>query len=35
MIPREILKKVRHIEISTRGLVIYLFCGEYLSVFKG
>jgi uncharacterized protein (DUF58 family) len=35
MIPREILKKVRRIEISTRGLVNDVFSGEYHSVFKG
>ena len=35
MIPREILKKVRQIEISTRGLVNEVFSGEYHSVFKG
>jgi uncharacterized protein (DUF58 family) len=35
MIPREILKQVRHIEISTRGLVNEVFSGEYHSVFKG
>lgn len=35
MIPREILKKVRTIEIRTRGLVNDLFGGEYHSVFKG
>ena len=35
MIPTEIIKKVRHIEIRTRGLVNNLFGGEYHSVFKG
>jgi uncharacterized protein (DUF58 family) len=35
MIPREVLKKVRRIEISTRGLVNEVFSGEYHSVFKG
>ncbi len=35
MIPREILKKVRRLEISTRGLVNDVFSGEYHSVFKG
>ena len=35
MIPREILKKVKRIEIRTRGLVNDLFGGEYHSVFKG
>ena len=35
MIPKEILKKVRHIEIRTKGLVNDLFGGEYHSIFKG
>ncbi|MBZ0184557.1 MAG: DUF58 domain-containing protein [Melioribacteraceae bacterium] len=35
MIPREILKKVRTIEIKTRGLVNEIFSGEYHSAFKG
>ncbi|MBC8215206.1 MAG: DUF58 domain-containing protein [Candidatus Marinimicrobia bacterium] len=35
MIPKEILKKVRRIEIRTRGLVNDVFGGEYHSVFKG
>ena len=35
MIPREILTKVRRIEIRTRTLVTDLFGGEYHSVFKG
>ena len=35
MIPREILKKVKRIEILTRGLVNNFFGGEYHSVFKG
>ncbi len=35
MIPREILKKVRRIEISTKRLVNNLFSGEYHSTFKG
>lgn len=35
MIPTEILKKVRRIEIATRGLVNDVFAGEYHSVFKG
>lgn len=35
MIPREILKQVRRIEIATRGLVNEVFSGEYHSVFKG
>ena len=35
MIPREILKKVRRLEITTRGIVNEVFSGEYHSVFKG
>ncbi len=35
MIPKEILKKVRRIEIRTRLLVNDVFSGEYHSVFKG
>ncbi len=35
MIPREILKQVRRLEIATRGLVNEVFSGEYHSVFKG
>jgi uncharacterized protein (DUF58 family) len=35
MIPKEILKKVRRIEITTRGIVNDVFSGEYHSVFKG
>jgi uncharacterized protein (DUF58 family) len=32
---RELLKKVRRIEIKTRGVVNQVFSGEYHSVFKG
>lgn len=35
MIPREILRQVRRIELSTRGLVNDVLSGEYHSVFKG
>lgn len=35
MIPKEVMKKVRHIEIRTTRLVNDLFGGEYESVFKG
>ena len=35
MIPAEILKKVKRIEIRTRHLVNTVFSGEYHSVFKG
>ncbi|MFC1666416.1 DUF58 domain-containing protein [Candidatus Omnitrophota bacterium] len=35
MIPREILKKVRQIEIRTGRLVNDVFAGKYESVFKG
>jgi len=35
MIPKTILKKVKRIEIRTKGLVNDLFGGEYHSAFKG
>jgi len=35
MIPKELLKKIRFIEISTSRLVNTVFAGEYHSVFKG
>jgi len=35
MVPKEILKKVRRIEITTRSVVNDVFAGEYHSVFKG
>src|SRR5271169_2767916 len=35
MLAKEIIKKVRHIEIHTRHLVNDVFAGEYHSVFKG
>ena len=35
MIPKEILKRVKQIEIVTRSLVDDVFSGEYHSVFKG
>ncbi len=35
MIPTEILKKVKRIELRTRNLVNTVFAGEYHSVFKG
>jgi len=35
MVPKEILKKIRYIEIRTRRLVNDLFSGEYHSTFKG
>jgi len=35
MIPQELLKKIRRIEIRTRRLVADVFSGEYQSVFKG
>ena len=35
MIPKEIIKKIRHIEIHTAHLVNDLLAGEYQSVFKG
>jgi uncharacterized protein (DUF58 family) len=33
--PSEILKKIRHLELKTRGLVDAAFAGQYRSVFKG
>ncbi len=35
MIPKEILRKIRFIEITTSRLVNTVFAGEYRSVFKG
>jgi uncharacterized protein (DUF58 family) len=35
MLPKELIRKVRRIEIVTRSLVESLFSGEYHSVFKG
>ena len=35
MIPKEILKKVRQIEIRTGRLVNDVFAGQYESIFKG
>src|SRR3989338_7614842 len=35
MIPKEILKKIRRIEITTSHLVTDVFAGQYHSVFKG
>ncbi|MGF1670589.1 MAG: DUF58 domain-containing protein, partial [Balneolaceae bacterium] len=35
MISKEILKKVRKLEIRTKGLVNNIFGGEYQSAFKG
>jgi len=35
MLPKEIIRKVRRIEIQTRHLVNDVFSGEYHSVFKG
>lgn len=35
MEPRDILKKIRHLELKTRGLVSAAFAGQYRSVFKG
>ena len=35
MLPKEILKKVRLLEISTRKMVDNLFAGEYQTLFKG
>lgn len=35
MIPKELLKKIRHIEIFSSKVVNHLLAGEYHSVFKG
>ena len=35
MIPREVISKVRQIEIVTRNVVEDVFSGEYHSIFKG
>ena len=35
MIPRELFRKIRHVEIRTKGLVEEFFGGEYHSAFKG
>ena len=35
MIPRELFRKIRRIEIRTKGLVNHVFGGEYHSAFKG
>jgi uncharacterized protein (DUF58 family) len=32
---RDILKKIRHLELKTRGMVNAVFSGQYRSVFKG
>ena len=35
MIPKQVLQKIRQIEIRTKHLVNDVFSGEYHSVFKG
>ena len=35
MIPRELFRKIRHVEIRTKGLVENVFGGEYHSAFRG
>ncbi len=35
MIPKEVLRKIKRIEIRTNSLVNDVFCGQYQSVFKG
>ena len=35
MIPRELFRKIRHVEIRTKGLVENIFGGEYHSAFRG
>ena len=35
MLPREVIQKVRRIEITTRRMVTDVLAGEYHSIFKG
>ena len=35
MIPKEVLKKIRRIQITTSRMVTDVFAGQYQSVFKG
>ncbi len=35
MLPKEIIDKVRRIEIRSRNIVTEMFAGEYNSAFKG
>ncbi|MCD6501463.1 DUF58 domain-containing protein, partial [bacterium] len=35
MVPKEIIKKIRRLDIRTKRLVNEVFSGEYHSVFKG
>ncbi len=35
MIPRELFRKIRRVEVRTRGLVESVFGGEYHSAFRG
>ena len=35
MLPKDIIKKIRRIEITTRKLVNDVFAGEYHSSFRG
>ena len=35
MIPEELIKKIKRIEIHTKNIVNNVFSGEYQSVFKG
>ena len=35
MLPREVIQKVRHIEITSRRMVTDVLAGEYHSIFKG
>lgn len=35
MIPRDVLQKIRRIQITTSHMVTDVFCGQYKSVFKG
>ena len=35
MLPRELIKRIRRLEIATRRVVSNLLAGQYHSVFKG
>lgn len=35
MIPKEVLRQIRRIQITTSRMVTNVFCGQYQSVFKG
>ncbi|HLE21906.1 MAG TPA: DUF58 domain-containing protein, partial [Vicinamibacteria bacterium] len=35
MLPKDVIQKVRHIEITSRRMVTDVLAGEYHSIFKG